>query len=133
MSLIYIGAKNAMMTGALDLTTATLKVQCVDAADYTVDAAHGALDSIPAAARVGTPAAISGATVIDNVFDADNTLINNVTGDTFEAVAIYEDTGVESTSTLIAYLDNAGALSVTPNGADIILSWADTENKIFAL
>lgn len=134
MSAIYINAKNLMMTGQLDLSTASLKVVCVDAADYTLDAAlHANLSDIPALARVGTPTALTTVTVTGNVLDADNVLINNVAGDTFEAVAIYVDTGVESTSTLVAYLDNAGTLSVTPSGADIVITWADTANKIFAL
>ena len=46
---------------------------------------------------------------------------------------IYRDTGTEATSPLIAYIDTATGLPITPNGGDIIVVWDDGANKIFRL
>jgi hypothetical protein len=57
-----------------------------------------------------------------------------VTGDPCEAIVIWQDTGVESTSRLIAYIDTASSgLPVTPNGGDITIAWDSGANKIFKL
>jgi hypothetical protein len=45
-----------------------------------------------------------------------------VTGDVSEAVILYKDTGVAATSPLIAYIDTATGLPVTPNGGDITVT-----------
>ena len=44
---------------------------------------------------------------------------------------IYVDTGTEATSPLIAYIDTATGLPITPNGGDIIVTWDNGTNKIF--
>ena len=48
-----------------------------------------------------------------------------------EAIVIYVDTGTEATSPLIAYIDTATGLPITPNGGDIIVTWDNGVNKIF--
>jgi len=61
---------------------------------------------------------------------------------TFTAVAagaacpyliIYKDTGTAGTSPLIAYIDTATGLPVTPNGGDITVAFDNGANKIFKL
>lgn len=131
MSLLYKSGLTALMTKQLDLTSDALKVQLIDAADYTAANTDAALDDIPVAARVGNAGALNNKTVVNAVFDADNVLINNVTGDAVEAALIYLDTGTQATSTLIAYLDNDGAFSYTPVGNDVVLNW--NASGIFAL
>jgi hypothetical protein len=46
---------------------------------------------------------------------------------------IYKDTGTAATSPLIAYIDTATGLPVTPNGGDITVTWDNGSNKIFKL
>ena len=48
-----------------------------------------------------------------------------------EAIIIYVDSGTEATSPLIAYIDTATGLPITPNGGDIIVTWDNGTNKIF--
>ena len=57
----------------------------------------------------------------------------DVTGASIEAIIIYSDTGTEATSPLIAYIDTATGLPITPNGGDIIVTWDNGANKIFKL
>lgn len=129
----YDNAKQLFLEGSIDLTTDTIKVVLVDAADYTVDtAADDYLDDIAAAARVAT-ATLASKTTTDGVFDAADVTFSAVSGDESEALVIYKDTGVESTSPLIAYLDTVTGLPVTPSGGDISVTWSSGSSKIFAL
>ena len=67
------------------------------------------------------------------VFDADNITFSSVSGDVSEALIIYRHTGTDSTSELIAYIDGATGLPVTPNGGDITITWDSGANKIFKI
>ena len=132
-SVVYKSAKQKFLSGTLDLTSLTLKAVLIDTADYTFSAAHDFLDDVPSGARVGTPQTLASKTVTDGVFDAADITFTSVTGDQCEALIIYEDSGSEATSDLIAYIDNATGLPVTPNGGNINVAWDNGANKIFAL
>ena len=120
---LYTKGKEALL-GALNLSSDTIKAQLIDAADYTVNlSTHDNLDDVPAGARVGTAVALGSKTLTNGVFDAADVTFTAVTGDPSEAVILYKDSGVESTSTLIAYFDTATGLPVTPTGVDITVSW----------
>lgn len=111
----------------------TIKVSLVDLADYAFDVAHEFVDpSLPVAARVSTVTM----TLIDpvgGVCDANDVTFPTVTGDQCEALVIWKDTGLETTSPLLAFIDSATGLPVTPNGGDITVTWDSGANKIFKL
>ena len=48
-------------------------------------------------------------------------------------MVIYQDTGDVNTSRLIAFIDTATGLPVTPNGGDIVVEWSNGAVKIFKL
>lgn len=132
-TLLYPKGKEAFLSGAIDLTANDIRVICIDAADYTYNAAHDFLDDVAAGSRVGTSGALSGKSVTNGVFDASDITINSVSGDQFEALIIYKHTGTESTSNLIAYIDSGTGLPFTPSGGNITITWDNGANKIFAL
>lgn len=119
---LYKPYKQAAMTGGAntDLLTGNVKAVLVDAADYTVDFdAHDFLADIPGAAREATSANLAGKSFTSGTFDANDFSFTAVTGDECEALVYYIDTGVEATSRLVAYVDSATGLPITPNGGDI--------------
>lgn len=131
---LYDKGRQGFLEGSIDWDTDTIKCVLVDAADYTVNlATHDNLDDVAVAARVATSGALTSKTVTDGIADAADVVLASVSGDPSEAIVIYKDTGTESTSRLIAYIDTATGLPVTPNGADITIAWANTTNKIFKL
>lgn len=130
---LYDSGRNAFLTGDIDWVADTIKVVLVDAADYTVNlSTHDFLDDVPSGARVAT-ATLASKTATAGVADAADTTFSSVSGDVSEALVIYKDTGVESTSQLIAYIDTATGLAVTPGGGDILVQWDSGSNKIFKL
>ena len=62
-----------------------------------------------------------------------NITFSAVTGATAGAIVIFIDSGVDTTSNLVAYIDTATGLPVTPNGGDITVTWDTGANKIFKL
>jgi hypothetical protein len=131
---LYGKGREGFLAGDIDWDTNTIKAVLVDAADYTVSIdVDDNLDDIPAGARVATSAALGSKTVTLGVADAADISFTAVTGDVSEAIVLYKDTGTESTSRLIAYIDNATGLPVTPNGGDINVAWDNGANKIFKL
>lgn len=133
---LYVPFKNSYLTQAanqVDFDTDDIRIILVDAADYTVNlTTDDFLDDVPAGARVAT-VALTGESVSGRTFDANDATFSAVTGDPSEAIVIYKHTGTESTSRLIAYIDTATGLPVTPNGGDITVTWDNGSDKIFSL
>jgi phage tail sheath gpL-like len=96
-------------------------------------AADEFLSSIPVGDRIATSANLTTKTTTLGVFDADDVVFTAVTGDQSEAVVMIQDTGDAATSPLIAYIDSATGLPITPSGSDITITWADTASKIFKI
>lgn len=133
MSALYDKARQAFLDGALSWSGATVKAVLVDTADYAFSAAHEFLSDVPSAARVATSAAFTGKTTTAGVADADDVSFGAVSGDEAEALVIYADTGNEATSRLIAYIDSATGLPITPDGGVVNVVWDDGANRIFKL
>lgn len=131
---LYDKGREGFLNGAISWTNDNIKVILVDTAEYTVDLAnHDFVNDVPTAARVATSANLSSKTSTAGVADAADVTFSSVTGATCEALIIYQDTGTESTSRLIAYIDTATGLPVTPNGGDIVVQWDNGANRIFKL
>ncbi len=129
---IYPKAKEAFLSGAINMTSDTIKIALVDTGTYTYNASHEHYDDLSGV--LGTPVALGSKTVTSGVFDAaDATFTTPSAGTSIEALVIYKDTGTASTSDLIAYIDTATGLPFTSNGADVDIIFDSGSNKIFAL
>jgi hypothetical protein len=131
---LYDAARQKFLDADIDYSVDTIKVMLVDTGAYTVNlATHDALDDVPAGARIGTAQTLGTKTSTAGVADAADATFPSVTGASVEALVVYKDSGTESTSWLIAYIDTATGLPVTPNGGNITVAWDNGANKIFKL
>lgn len=131
---LYDKAREAFANGDIDWVSDDIRAILVDAADYTVNfTTHDFLDDVPSGARVATSAALTGKSSTNGVCDHATGTWSSVTGDQSEAVVYYQHTGTESTSRLIAYVDNFTGLPVTPNGQNITFTPSTGANKLFKL
>ncbi len=132
---IYGLSREKFLNGGIDLTNDDIRVILIDAADYTVAIdTHEFLDDVPAGARVAVSGALGTKTTLLGVFDAADITFSSVTGDVSEALIIYQHTGTDATSELIAYIDTGvTGLPVTPNGGDITVTWDSGSDKIFKI
>jgi hypothetical protein len=141
-SALYDKGREAFLTAGINLSSATIKAMLLrttggGGTPYTPDlAADQYLDDIPnnAYARAAAAETLGSKTVTDGVFDAADTVFSGVSaGDPIQAIVIYKDTGTESTSPLIAYIDTITGFPFTPTGGDINVSWSNGSSRIFKL
>lgn len=121
---IYDKACSGLWGADIAWDTDNIKAVLVDTADYTADKVNDEfLSDIPVAARVATSGNLTSKTITGRVVDAADVVLTAVSGDVSEAVVIYQDSGVATTSRLIIFADTATGLPVTPNGTDITIRW----------
>lgn len=131
---LYDLGREGFLGADIDWDLDNIKAVLVDTGAYTVNlATHQFLSDIPVGARIATSANLSAKTKAAGVADAGDVTFSAVSGVSVEAVVLYQDTGVEATSRLIAYIDTATGLPVTPNGGDIVVQWDAGANRIFKL
>lgn len=131
---VYGKAREKFLNGDIDWANDDIKAVLVDTAAYAVSIdSDEYLSSIPAGDRIATSGNLASKTSTLGVADAADITFSTVTGDVSEAIVLYKDTGDAATSPLIAYVDTATGLPITPNGGDITISWDSGANKIFKL
>lgn len=115
---IYPKFKEAVLSGGAnhDMSAGTVKAALVDTGTYTYAATHEFLSDL--SGRVGTDQTLISKTFTDGAFDSGDPTWSALSGSTVEAIVLYIDTGVPGTSRLIAYIDTATGLPLTPNGGD---------------
>lgn len=128
---LYTPAADGLLHGTLgDLEALDLRAVLVDLADYTFSAAHSTLADIPAGARVATSGAIANLSILGGKLLADDTVIDPVTGDTAEGVAVYIHDAIEAGTVLLDFKskrsDGTTDIAFTPNGGAVTLDWHDT-------
>lgn len=142
---LYDKAREAFLNGEIDWTDDTIKVVLVDedaGTGYTpnlsTDQYLSTISGISGAV-VSTSSAIANKTTSTGIADGDDITFSTVTaGDPCDSIVIYKEvldgeTPDDTASPLIAYIDTATGLPVTPNGGNIIIQWDSGTNKIFKL
>jgi hypothetical protein len=132
---LYDKGREGFLAGDIDWDADAIKLMLIDEADDTPDlAVDEDLADRTAGARVATSGNLASKTTTAGVADAADVTLSSVTGDQSESIDIFQDTGVEATSRLIANIDTAASgLPVTPNGGDITIQFDSGANKIFKL
>lgn len=131
---LYDLGRESFLKGEISWSADNIKVVLVDTGSYTANMSTDQfLSDVPAAARVATSGNLGTKTTSAGVADAANVTLSAVSGAVSEALVIYDDGASSTVSRLIAYIDSATGLPVTPNGGDITITWDDGANKIFKL
>jgi hypothetical protein len=131
---LYDHGREGFLAGDIDWDGDNIKLVFVDEADDTIDLENDEdLADRAGASRVATSGNLASKTVTAGVADAADVTVSAVSGDQFESIDIYQDSGVEATSRLICNIDTATGLPCTPNGGDITVQFDSGANKIFKL
>lgn len=138
---LFDPGREGFLAGEIDYDTAVIKVSLVRS--YTFSAAHKFVSEVTGAGGtlVATSAALAGKTVTTGIADANDVTFTAVgAGAAITSVIIFQASAVgggadvaAASQRLIAFLDSATGLPVTPNGGDITITWDNTTNKIFKL
>ena len=135
---VYPKAKERALTNAgIQWSTGNIKAILVKISgageNYSYSTAHEFRSSLHTDTQIATSANLGTKSVTNGVADAADVTFSSVTGAACGAVVLFRDTGLAATDELIAYIDSATGLPVTPNGGDITIEWDTGANKIFAL
>lgn len=129
---LYDSARQGFLEAQVNWLTDTMKVLLVDSGAYTPNVStHQFLADIPISSRIAGPVTLTSKATTGGAADAADVTFTSVSGASIEMIVIYKDTGTEATSPLIAMIDTATGLPITPNGGDIIVTWDNGVNKIF--
>ena len=132
---LYDVTRQSFLTAGLSWTdnTKTFGVALIDTSQYTIDPnTDQNISDIPSAAILAR-ANLTGPTATNGAASADALSIPTVTGDV-SALVVYENTGDDTTSQLIAYLDTASNLPGTYNNETVSIVWdTSSGNGIFKL
>jgi hypothetical protein len=129
---LYSKAKEAFLNGSINMVANTIVISLVDTGVYTYSASHQFRNEVSNSAVISS-ATLANKTITNGVFDADDATFSSVTGANCEALLIFQDTGIQTTSRLIAFIDSATGLPILPNGGDISVAFSSGASKIFAL
>lgn len=129
---LFDKARERFLNAQIDWMSDVIKVILVDTGAYTPQTAtHEYRSDISNSAVIAGPVTLTGKSTTGGAANAADITFTSVSGPSIEAIVIYKDTGDNNTSPLIAYIDTATGLPITPNGGDIIVTWDRGTNKIF--
>lgn len=133
---LYDAGRASFLNADIDWSADNIKVVLVR--DYTPNTStHDFLDDVTGGGGgtiVATSGNLANKTSTAGVADADDVTYTTVAaGAACNHLVIYKDTGSAATSNLIAVIDTATGLPITPNGGDITIQWDSGANKIFKL
>jgi hypothetical protein len=138
---LFDPGREGFLDGSVDWDTAVMKAALVRS--YTFSAAHKFVSDVTGAGGtlVQTSSALASKTVTAGVADADDVTFSLVTaGAAIPALIIFQSSAVtggadvaSSAQRLVAFIDTATGLPVTPTGVDIVVGWSSGGNRIFKL
>lgn len=133
---LYDLGRQKFLEGAIAWLTDNIKVCSVDEDDDTPNLATDEfLDDIASGAREFTSGNLASKSSTGGTADAADLspAFTSASGDQFESITIYVDSGVAGTSELICNIDTATGLPLTPDGGNIDITWSSGSDKIFTL
>jgi hypothetical protein len=138
-AVLFDPGREGFLAGEIDWDTAVIKVML--GRGYTFSASHKFVSDLTGNTAVATSAALGTKTVTNGVADAADFTFSAVgAGAACPYLIIYQSSAVtggsdvaSSAQRLIAYIDNATGLPVTPNGGDITITFDSGSNRIFKL
>jgi hypothetical protein len=129
---LYAKGKEHILNGDIDLLNDNIVAYLVTG-EYAPDTATDeSCSAIPLTAIVAEET-LSGTTISDGVFDADDVTFTSVSGDPVAYIVLALDTPAFSTNWLIAIIDDATAFPLTLTGVDVAVQWSNAATKIFGL
>ena len=133
---LYGLGRQGLLEGTIPWVSANFRAVSYDESDDALNIdTDDNLDDILAGAREFETPNFASKTATDGIADAADLApaFTSAAGDAFDSITIFEETGTESTSQLLANIDTATGLPLTPDGGNIDITWSGGSNKIFTI
>jgi hypothetical protein len=122
----YPAYDEACLTGdSPDLLNGAVHVLLVNTGEYVFEDTNEFLSDVPVPARIAMTDELTGKSVTGGLFSADNLNLPDLGLQQVDALILFVNTGVEATSQLVAYMDEANGLPLTPDSLEDLLRWSD--------
>lgn len=142
-SSLWNPGREGFMSGEIVWKASGATIKAALVRGYTFDATHKFVSDVTGAGGtlVATSAALSSLTNTDGVADAaDVTFTSVAAGAAVPAIILFQSSAVgggadvaASAQRLVAYLDTATGLPVTPNGQNISVAFDNGSSRVFKL
>lgn len=130
---LYDTGRQGFLDGSFNWAGASIKCMLVGSG-YTPDLGTDQfVADVPSGQIIARSPALTTKSETAGVADADNVTFSAVAGADCIYLVIYEDTGDDTTARLIACIDTATGLPLTPAGGNVVVAWDTAANKIFKL
>lgn len=135
---LYDKGRQKFLDGSISWSSDNIKVYLVRGyTPSTGSSGHEFLSDVTGGGGgtiVATSSNLASKTSTSGIADADDVVYSLVAaGAACNHLVIAKDTGAAGTSPLIAVIDSASGLPITPNGGNITIQWDSGTNKIFKL
>jgi hypothetical protein len=130
---LYDNGRQGILDGSISVSTGAVQALLATSGYTPNTATHANVSDVGSGNIVARSSAFASKTETAGVFNAANVTFPAVTGSACSYIILYINSGTDSTSRLIAIIDTATGLPVTPNGGDITITWDTGANKIFKL
>lgn len=129
---LFDPGREGFLDGSIDWDTGDMRVMLVKST-YSFDATDKFLADLGAVDN-GRSAALGTKTVTNGIADAADTTLTATSAVACNALVLFQHTGADATARVIAYIDTATGLPVTPGaGGTVNIAWDNGANKIFKL
>lgn len=137
---VYPGFKTGILNAEYDLNTASIKATFVRG--YTYDSTDLTVADVVAGGGTlnGTSAALTTPTIVDGVFDADDTTASTTASAVDHGILLFQASAVtggadvaQSAQKLIAWLDTGTGLPIQPGTGSTPITWDSGANRIFKI
>ena len=136
MNTLFVGARENFLTGKIDWMNGTIRAVLCSHAKTPPDISTDKTLADIAKCVVAKSPHFTGKTATNGVADADNISFASVQkGPRISSMVIYQEGASETSSLLIAYLDDLGkgTFPMLANGGDVQIVWANGPEKIFQI
>ena len=133
---MYTKGRENILEGAIAWLSADIKVTSIDETDDApILATDEFLSDITAGAREFQSGNFASKTSTLGTADAGDLApaFSSATGDEFESISVYRDSGSPATSELLVNIDTATGLPLTPDGGNIDITWSSASDRIFTV
>ena len=132
---IYGKAKESLLNGQFNISSDSLKVLLVTDSYVPNQNTDQFVSNISASYIKERTSSLTNVTNTLGTIDANDITVAQYSGLAFKALVIYKDSGTDSTSRLLAYIDTATGIPFLGINAttDITINWSNGSNKIISL
>lgn len=132
---IYGKAKQSLLNGQFNISSDSLKVLLVTESYVPDQNTDQFVSNISGSYIKERTSSLTNVTNTLGVIDANDITVAQYSGLAFKALVIYKDSGTDSTSRLLAYIDTATGIPFAGINAtiNITINWSNGSNKIISL